>query len=281
MYVKGLWLVAAFMFVGSSLVVPTVVDAANSHIKSAGCKTEYFLLKDLAAGYQKESGTKLRTASTGNKKAMTLMLANDIDFAFTCKPISKISKKLKLDPAKVAGWKSIPIAKDPIVIVSNVKNGINNLSVEQLTDIFKGKITNWSAVGGIDQSINLAYFESDIESGSQLLFKEFTVGIKGELASNAKTLGGPSMLGNYVSRTAGGVSFMPLNAYEQEYGAIVAIDGVIPSKQSIEDGSYRLAATYYLTVENSGDAKVDAFINYCMSEEGQKVIAKNFVPYAK
>lgn len=281
MFAKGILLVSTCLFVCVSLLMPVGADAAGAHMKSAGCKTEFFLLKDLSAAYQNKTGTKLRAASTGNKKAMNLMLAKDIDFSFTCKPIGKLSKKLKLDPAKVGHWKSIPIAKDPVVVVSNSQNGVSNLSVEQLTNIFQGKVTNWDQVGGANLPISVSYIDPETESGSLLLFKEFTVGGKGELAADAKILGGPSMLGNYVSRTPGGVTFMPLNSYQGQYGAIVAIDGVIPSRQSIEDGSYRLTATYYLTVDGNKNEAIDAFISYCMSEDGQQVIANNFVPYSK
>jgi len=281
MLAKSSILLAVFMFVGISLLAPVSADATETHISSAGCKTEYFLLKDLATEYNKKTGTKLRTASTGNKKAMDLMISNDIDFAFTCKPVGKIAKKLKLDPEKVGDWKSLPIAKDPIVVVSNVENGANNLSVDQLTGIFTGKITNWGAVGGADLPINVAYINTELESGSLLLFKEFTVGLNGELMSGAKTLDAPERLGNYVSRTPGGVTFMPLNSYMNNHGSILAINGVLPSNHSIEDGSYQLAATYYLTVRSEKNQAVDDFIAYCMSDEGQQVIARNFVPYSK
>lgn len=278
---KGSLLAAVMMFVVLSFFTPICAEAAGTHMKSAGCKTEYFLLKELAQAYQKKTGTTLRTAKTGNKKAMELMLSGDVDFAFTCKPLSKLSKKLNLDQAKVASWKSVPIAKDPIVIVSNGKNGVRSLSVEQLTAVFKGETNNWSALGGAEQPIRIAYFDPSLESGSLLLFKEFTVGVEGELTSDAKLLDGPSMLGNFVSRTPGGVTFMPLNSYRKEYGDVVAINGVLPSRQTVIDGSYSLTATYHLTVDSSKNGSIGDFVSYCTSPEGQQVIARNFVPYAK
>ena len=278
MFSKGSLMTVAFLFFCVSLLMPAAAPAGGTHIKSAGCKTEFYLMKDLAAAYQKKTGTKLRTASTGNKKAMDLMLAADVDFTFTCKPIGKLSEKLQLDRARVGDWQSIPIAKDPIVVVSHVNNGVSNLSVEQLTRIFEGRVINWADVGGADLPISVAYLDPALESGSLLLFKELTVAADGELASQAKTLEGPSMLGYYVSMTTGGVTFMSLDSYRQEYGAIVAIDGVPPSRQSIEDGSYPLAATYYLTIDQNKPEAYAAFVDYCLSDEGRQVIAENFVP---
>ena len=248
---------------------------------SAGCKTEYFLLNDLASAYQDKTGQRLRVAKTGNKKAINLMLGKKIDFAFTCKPISKLSKKLKIDKNNVSSWKSIPIAKDPIIIVSNVKNGVKDISIAQLTDIFQGKIKNWKEIGGNDLPVFTSYINPELESGSLLLFKEFTVGMKGELDKKSKKLNGPSMLGNYVAATPGGITFMPLNSYSENFGDILDINGIKPVKENILNGKYSLSATYYLTIDGRDSKAVSDFVKYCLSEEGKKVIAKNFIPYSE
>jgi len=274
-------LTTAFLFVSVSFFVPAESAASGDYLKSAGCKTEFYLLKDLADAYQEKTGTKLRTAKTGNKKAVNLMLSDSVDFTFTCKPINKLSRKLKLDTGEVGHWQSIPIAKDPIVVVSNTKNGVASLSVKQLTSVFKGETKNWAELGGSNLPISVTYLDPELESGSLLLFKEFTVGAKGSLTPDAKFLAGPTMIGNFVSRTPGGVTFMSLTSYRDGYGDILAIDGVVPSKQSIEDGSYQLSATYYLTLDGKNNAMIENFVAYCMSEEGQQIIARNFIPYSK
>ena len=204
-----------------------------------------------------------------------------IDFAFTCKPISQLSQKLKLDPEVIASWKSIPIAMDPIVIVSNHKNGVQNLSTEQLTAIFQGKIHNWTEVGGNDLPVRTAYMNPELESGVNLLFKEFTVGTDGRLDPNAILGEGPSMAGNYVALTPGAVTFMAFNSYRDKYGDIVAVDGIHPSRENITSGQYGLTATYYLTL--AGDAKKDVadFLDFTRSEDGTKTIEMNFIPYSE
>jgi len=263
------------------MLIPAETVAAETQLRSAGCKTEFFLLENLSEAYHEKYGTKLRTAKTGNKKAVNLLLDGSVDFTYTCKPINMLSKKLQLDSDRVGHWKSIPIAKDPIVVVSHSENGVKNLSVEQLTNVFNGTSANWQDVGGRDTSINVAYLNPELESGSLLLFKEFTVGAKGSLTADAKLLEGPAMLGTYVSRTPGGVTFMSLTSYQPEYGEIVAIADVLPSKKSILDGSYRLSATYYLTLDGREDEAIEAFVAFCKSDEGRQVIARNFIPYTE
>jgi len=257
------------------------IASGDGIMKSAGCKTEYFLLQDISAAYKKKTGNKIQLGKTGNKKAIKLLMDNQLDFTFTCKTIDKLAAKLKLDKSVIANWKSIPIAKDPIVIVSNSKNGVTNLTKEQLTAIFQGKIKNWKEVGGNDVTIRASYMDTSLESGIVLLFKEFTVGAKGQLDQKAHLSEGPSMSGNYAARTLGGITFMGLNSYREIYGDILQIDGVVPSRENILNGSYPLSATYYLTVDGNERADVSQLIEYILSEEGREVINVNFIPYSE
>jgi len=250
-------------------------------MKSAGCKTEYYLLQDLSAAYKEKTGNKIQLGKTGNKKAINLLMDNKIDFTFTCKTIDQLAKKLKLDKEVISTWKSIPIAKDPIVIVSNGKNGVKGITTQQLTDIFQGNINNWKEVGGNDLPVLPSYMNQEFESGVVLLFKEFTVGAKGQLVKKAHISEGPSTSGNYVSRTPGGVTFMGVSAYNEKHGDILEIDGAAPSRENILTGKYPLSATYYLTVDGNERADVSQFIEYTLSDDGQKAIDVNFIPYSE
>jgi len=266
------------LFFSAFCWMPTATFAAGEVLKSAGCKTQYFLLKDLSEAYKKDSGQKIQLGKTGNKKAVYLLLDDKIDFAFTCKPIDKLSEKLNLDQTAVSNWESVPIAKDPIVIVSNSKNGIGNITHEQLIYIFEGKITNWKEVGGNDMPVKTAYMNPELESGVTLLFKEFLAEHKGALYSEAKIGEGPSMLGNYVSVTPGAVTFMGFTSYKEKYGDILSLEGVAPTRDNILNGTYELSATYYLTFSSRDNEAVNSFVEYSRSEKGREAIKDHFVP---
>lgn len=273
-------LLAVAFGVISFLTVGTVRAAEQLVLQSAGCKTEYFLLQDLAAAYDAKSGTKMKLGDTGNKKAVDLLIDKKIDFAFTCKTIEQLTKGLQLDPAAVAGWTSIPIAKDPIVILANPKNGVTGLSTAQLTEIFQGKVTNWKDVGGNDLPIMISTLDPALESGIIMLFREFTVGEEGAL-HESDIVGNPSMIGNYVAMTPGGLTFMGLTSYQEKFGPILAVDGVLPNLDNILNGSYKLAATYYLTITGGESKDVADFVRFVESEEGRAVIARKFIPFGQ
>lgn len=271
-------LAGAFLFNWTFNSPDTVRAAEVKVLQAAGCKTEYFLLQDLAKAYMDKTGTKLQLGSTGNKKALNLLMEKKIDFAFTCKTIDQLAKKLNLDPAVVGSWKSIPVAIDPIVVVANRENGAQNLTKDQLTSLFQGKIANWKELGGNDLPVKIAYMNPALESGVNLLFNEFTVGEGGTLAENAQLGDGPSNIGNYVSLTPGGVMFIGFNSYDEKYGDILSIDGVAPTRENILNGSYPLAASYYLTLAGDENTDVSEFINFVRSDEGIKAIEINFIP---
>lgn len=115
-------------------------------------------------------------AGIGNKRAMWLKSNDKIDFAFTCKTIGKLAKKLKINPAEAKGLKGIPLAKDPIVVIADPNNGVTDLSLAQLTELFKGNIKNWSELGDADLPVRTVTITPGMESG-MLLFKEFAVAI--------------------------------------------------------------------------------------------------------
>jgi len=273
--------VVSVVFLILNICSPAVSIADNhDFLKAAGCKTEYFLLYYLADGYKKNTGNKIMLGKTGNKKAVRLLMDNRIDFAFTCETIGQLANKLKLDKNIVSSWKSIPIALDPIVVVSNVNNGVQSITTAQLTDIFQGKVENWKEVGGNDLPIHTSYMNPEFESGVVELFKEF-MGGDARLDENAQITDGPSISGNFVYITPGGVTFMGYNSYRVKYGHILKVDGIAPTRENILKGLYSLSATYYLTIDGHEREDVSQFVAFSLSEEGRRITEVNFIPYSE
>jgi len=260
-----------------SLTIGSPALSETDSLKSAGCKTEIFLLKDIAEAYEAETGKSIRLGRTGNKKAINLLLEEKVDFAFTCKPIKKIAKGMKLEDQQVASWQSISIAKDPIVIIANSKNGVSDITQDELTKIFQGQITNWKELNGNDLPILPTYLSEDLESGLVLLFKEFT---KAELTDKAMQAKAPNMLGNYTSVTPGAIGFLNFNTYQEKYGEIMRVNGILPSDENILNGTYPLTATYFLTIDDRNNQAVAQFVDFTKSAVGKNAIKRNYIPIA-
>lgn len=267
-----------FFIVFSTFYFSQASFAADTSLKTAGCKTEAFLLKDLSSSYKNKSGKTVLVGGIGNKKAVELLQNGKIDFAFTCKPIEKLSGKLNLDQNQVGDWKSIPVAIDPIVIVANPDVGVSSLTTGQLIEIFSGTIDNWKVIGGNDLPVKAAYMDPELESGIVMLFKELVLAEK-TFSENAVIAVGPEALVNFAAINPGGVTFVGHNSYKEGFVKILAVDGVMPTEKNISNGDYKLAATYYLTLDGKENNQVSGFMEYIFSEDGQKAIRQNFIPY--
>ncbi|MCB2183616.1 MAG: substrate-binding domain-containing protein [Desulfobulbaceae bacterium] len=264
---------------------PAISAIARNHsekeILTAGCKTAYFLMKDLEEAYRLKTNTKILPKRTGNRVAVKLLVAGDIDFAFTCQPHENLAKSNNLAPQQVKDWHSVRIARDPVVVVINLQNKMDNLTKNQLTDIFSGKITNWKDVGGDDLEVKLTYQDDSIQSGVNVVFREQTVGrINGELqklSHNAVRFPGPKKRGAFISQNPGSITFMGLSAYRERYGKILKINNAAPTRENFINGSYPLAATYYIIYDENKKSIVEPFFKYISSKEGQAAININFL----
>ena len=252
--------------------IPGSIAKAKETCTCAGCKTEFYLIEHVLKEYHKKSEITYKPAKTGNKKAIELLAEGKINFAFTCKSHWKLGKKFKLDPEMLKNWESITIAKDPIVVVANPNCGADNLSKQQLCDIFSGKIKNWKDVGGADSEIKVGYLDDSVESGVVTVFKETTIGMDAKLCPEATQLKAPSNLGNFCKVTEGAIVFMGMNSYKSEYGKLLKIDSVEPSIDNIVANKYALAVTYHIVLAKNDDKAARSLLEYMASPEGKKKI---------
>ncbi len=133
----------------------TVENDKQSPIVGAGAHFSWVIFNDLKPALEQSSG---RTVELFGKESMLGMGCNagikmakqnrpgNESFGFVCCPLSE----------KEVSEKNIqvhPIANEPILILVNKENKIKNLSQEQVSAIFSGKITNWNEVGGADKPI--------------------------------------------------------------------------------------------------------------------------------
>lgn len=251
-------------------------------LRAAGCKTEYFLIQDLARGYKNRGNVAVMPQKTGNKVAIKLLATDKIDFAFTCKPHPKLVKKFKIDDDIANHWVTEAIANDPVVIVVNRKNSVISLSLDQVRDIFSGKIKNWQEVGGNDMKVTVAYLDKTVESGVLTVFQE-QVNIANKsgtpvvLCQDAIKAAGPKKLGAIVSQNEGALAFMGLNSYRRRYGSLVNINGIPPNRENILNDSYPISVTYHIVYDKRDKARIQPFLDYIASEEGQSIANQSFV----
>ena len=205
---------------------------------------------------------------------------------------SRTIKQQEIDQAKANGVEpyEIQVATDALSEVVNPSNPVSELTIEQLSAIYTGKIINWKEVGGKDATI--VAIARDTNSGTHVFFKEHVVQMSGLPSADKSLEYGSKIL--LLPSTEEGVSEVAKNPNAIFYPGLgyvtgevkpLAIkqtadsEGVLPSVSTALDGTYPIARPllYYTNGEPTGTIK--SFIDYCLSPEGQERVTEvGYVP---
>ena len=173
------------------------------------------------------------------------------------------------------------IGTDALVFICSLENKVESLSSEQIEEIYKGNITNWSEVGGEDHPI-IAY-QRNRDSGSQTLFDKL-INLGDELMSAPEETRIGSMIGlleavaNYDNSAdaLGYTVYYYLTNMEQDKlttSKLLAIDGINPTNETIKSGEYPYVNDFYVVIRR--DAKEDSperiLYNWIKSEQGKEL----------
>lgn len=188
--------------------------------------------------------------------------------------IGNLSRALKEDE-KEAGLTEYIVAYDGIAIVVNPANTVSALTIDQLKDIYTGKITNWKEVGGADMEIVVVGREAG--SGTRDGFEEI-VGVQDQCKLKAE-LNETGQVVATVASTKGAIGYISLGSLSETVKAL-SIDGVSVNVDTVKDGSYKIQRPFLMVVskDNTNEA-CKAFIDYILSDEGQTIVeSQGYVP---
>ncbi len=169
------------------------------------------------------------------------------------------------------------IGIDGLAIIIHPQNPIQQLSVQQIAQIFSGKIDNWSQLGGRIGSINL--YSRDDRSGTWDSFKRMVLGKQYTLDSGAKRFEANDELSDDVSSDINGIGFVGLPSVRR--AKLIAVsDGFSkaqkPTKLSISTEDYALSRRlYFYTKGEPNNSYVKEFIAFVEGMSGQNTVADN------
>ena len=154
---------------------------------------------------------------------------------------------------------------------------MTHLTRDQVRGIFTGKIQNWAEVGGPDLAVQVHI--RDAISGTHLGFKELAMNNE-DYATHLKLHTNYVGIVTAVAAQPGGIGFSGLTSAQQTGVKPVAIDGVLPTRQTANDGTYPVARVlrfYTNKAKESPDTK--RFIEFVLSSRGQSLLAEmDFAP---
>lgn len=166
------------------------------------------------------------------------------------------------------------MAKDGIAIVVNKENTVTELTVDQITKIATGEITNWSEVGGADMEI--AFIGREAGSGTRGAFEELT-GTEDACSYNQE-LTSTGAVRTAVSTTPGGIGYISLSSLDDSVNALkVKADDASPavecSEETVLDGSYPIQRPFVFATKTDAPLSeaAQAFYDFALSAEAAQI----------
>ena len=214
------------------------------------------------------SGTNFTYNGTGSGSGIKAVKDGTCDIGLS-------SRYLK-DNEKAEGLKETILAIDGIAVIVHSSNVANDLTLEQISAIFKGEITNWKDVGGSDGEIVLIGREEN--SGTRDGFESITdtVGTgkyRQELTSNGAVL-------TAVAENPNAIGYVSLSSVKDTVKAI-RVNGIAPSEATIKDGSYAVQRPFVLVTKGGVELSetAQAFFDFATSPAANEIItAAGVVP---
>jgi phosphate transport system substrate-binding protein len=229
---------------------------------------------------KKYPGSSITVTGGGSGVGFSALISGTTDIAQSSRKM-KMDEKLKMQEAGKSGYKEVIIAYDALSVIVNPGNKVSKLTREQLEGIFTGKIKNWKEVGGDD--MNIVVYSRESSSGTYDFFKEHVL-LNKNYAPTVLMMPATGAIVQSISQTKGAIGYVGLAYLENTVKALsVSYDKgktyVIPSIVNAKNKSYPIVRPLYYYYLNTTEKKVKPFIDFILSDEGQKIVlSEGYVP---
>jgi phosphate transport system substrate-binding protein len=254
-------LMSGVSFAGSSIVIKgstTVLPIAQG---------------TLEAFMKKHQEVQISLSGGGSGEGIKALIDKTTDIATSSREI----KKEEVELAKTKGVNPVAnvVANDAIVPVVNPKNKVKNLSVDQLSQIYQGKITNWKEVGGED--LKIVVISRDSSSGTFESWDHFVMK-KAKVTPKAQMLASNGAIVTAVAKNRYAISYLGIG-YVNKSVKPLQVNGVTASIATALSKEYPMSRELYMYTDGDATGDVAKYIAFVKSAEGQKIVVKEgFVP---
>ena len=264
----------------------TVVDAPAQYIENKGSDTIVNLALAWAEAYQVEHpDVRISVTGGGSGTGIAALINDTVDLANASRQI----KTEEIEEAQAKGVEPVEhiIARDAIAVIVNSENPVSELTLQQISDIYSGEITNWSEVGGEDRPI--VKLSRETNSGTHVYFLETVLRLGNsddETLFSTDTLLLPSSEGiiSEVRQNPNAIGYDGLG-YVPDDVKMIAIakeaggEYVLPSIATVNDKTYAIARDLYMYTNGEPTGVVKDYLDWILSAEAQEIVAElGFVP---
>lgn len=250
------------------------LTATAGSITVKGSDTLVILAQKWAETYMgKNSGVKIQVTGGGSGTGFAALQNQTTDL---CDASRKIKAKEIEACIKAFGKRptEYKVAVDGLSVYVSADNVVKELSLEQLENIFTGKIKNWKDVGGADAPITV--YSRENSSGTYEFFKEHVLKGK-DFAASAQTMPGTAAVLQAVGKDKNGIGYggaaYGAGAKHLSVKADDASPAIEPTEETVLTQKYPIWRYLYVYVNPAQDkGEIAAYMNWIRSEEGQKIV---------
>jgi phosphate transport system substrate-binding protein len=163
----------------------------------------------------------------------------------------------------------VEIARDGLAVVVNPGNPIQDLSLEQVRDIYSAAITDWSQVGGSESKIHVITREEG--SGTRSAFTELVMGKTTEITPKAIVQDSNGAVRQLVADDPDAIGFISLGLVNENVKAL-QLGGIAATRENVENGSYNLSRPFLFITNGEPAGLTKQFIDFTLSSEGQQIL---------
>jgi phosphate transport system substrate-binding protein len=233
------------------------LQCVNGNLAFDGSTALFPLANDVANAYEdKCNGATITPKQSGSSAGLTAVFNGSVAIG---------NSDIFADPAKYPGLVDHQVA---VVVFSVVLNkdvtGVTNLTSQQITDIYTGKIKNWKEVGGPDLPIVTIYRKPG--SGTRVTFDTYVLdGATEKTDASSVNADSSGDLATVVLQTSGGIAYVATSYAQAKKLTVIKIDGVNDSADNVKNNTYKFWNVEHMYTKGEPAGLTKAFIDYTKS----------------
>jgi len=166
---------------------------------------------------------------------------------------------------------SAPVAIDGIAVVVHADNPVSGLSLAQLREVFSGRLWDWTEFGGRGEVQVISREEG---SGSRAAFEARVMEGQG-VTPAALVMPGSRAVADYVAAHPEAIGYVSVGYLSEKVRAL-AVEGVMPTPQTVDDGTYHLARPLFLMAFEEPTGAPRSFVDFVLGAEGQRIVEQQY-----
>ncbi|HBL53326.1 MAG TPA: phosphate ABC transporter substrate-binding protein [Syntrophaceae bacterium] len=227
----------------------------------------------LEAFMKANPGVQISLSGGGSGEGIKALIDKTTDIATSSREIK--DKEIELAKSKGVNPVAHVVAFDAIIPVVHPKNKVTNLSIDQLSQIYQGKITNWKEVGGED--LQIVVISRDSSSGTFESWDHFVMK-KAKVTPRAQMLASNGALVTAVAKNKYAIAYLGIGYVNKSVKPLI-VNGIKASVQTAMSREYPMSRELYMYTNGEPEGSMAKYIAFVKSPAGQKIVAKEgFVP---